>query len=209
MTDPSNDNDGQGTRNQALASRSVVQILDDCVTPANMPSLHALMQGPDAATLKREMMWLIRQFTPHRPPREKVKVIGKLIRDVSGSEVESPVVIRDISRTGAQLAISTHLGLSATDLTQVKLRLRLPGAKDCVVAAKLARVIKTDENFIQAGFKFDELSPEIVQALHMVQHAHSVRVTEIAEQRMSVGPKTQAAVAAPEAPRRALGPQLK
>ena len=184
MSDPENDNHVQLNLQAVVPTRSIVQIYKKCIGDKNTPVLNAMLAGAEGGAVRRELMWLIRQLVPHRPPREKVKVIAKLVRDVGGTQIESPVVIRDISTTGVQLAISTHLGLSARDLPQIRLRMSLPQTQDFVVAAKLARIIRSDSNFILAGFRFDELPDDVAQALHLVQHTPSIRVgafNEVAE----------------------------
>ena len=181
MSDPENDNDLQLNPEAVVPTRSIVQIYKECIGEKNTPVLNAMVAGAEGGAVRRELMWLIRQLVPHRSPREKVKVIAKLVREVSGTQIESPVVIRDISTTGVQLAISKHLGLCASDLPQIRLRMRLPKTEDFVVSAKLARIIRSDSNFILAGFRFDELSDDAAQALHLVQHTPSIRVAAFSE----------------------------
>jgi len=166
-------------------SRSVAQVFDDCVTLQDAPLLLHLVNGSNGEALRAELMRLIERFLPNRAPREKMRVIGKLIRVVGGEELEEPVVIRDISESGAMLAISTSLGISASELARVKLRLKIPGLGDALVNARLVRVIQADERFIQAGFRFEELPPPTAQALHTVQHTHTMRASQIAQARIS------------------------
>jgi len=210
-TEPENDGAPISAKgNEQLSHRSVNQIFADCINQQDTPELVRILDGDFGAAVRQELMGMIRKFVPHRSPRETIKVVAKLVRELNGAQVESPVVVRDISSSGAQIAISSRIGLSATDLAKVKLRLRIPDREDTLVEAKLARVIKSDENFIQGGFQFVDLPEDIAAVLHTLQHATSARTSELARQRMSRGaPANQQEDRLPEPPRISLGPRLK
>lgn len=196
--------------NEQLSHRSVNQIFTDCINPKTTPVLCQVLEGPEGGSVRQELLGMIRQFVPHRSPREEIKVVAKLVREINGTEVESPVVVRDISSSGAQIAISSRIGLSATDLAKVKLRLRIPDRDDTVVEARLARVIKSDGNFIQGGFQFVDLPEEVGAVLHTLKHVHTARTSEIARQRMSrAAPANQQDEPAERPLRISLGPRLK
>jgi hypothetical protein len=176
---PSNEN--------GFDTRSAEQILQEFVEQDRFPTLAKLLaEHEDQENMRDELLALIRMFVPERAPRQNVKVVGKLMRRVAGVEVEEAVVVRDISKTGVQLAISNHLGLSASDLTEVKLRLRLPTGQDTVAMARLVRVVRSDEHFIQGGFRFTQIDDRVARELGNLKSVQSARAAEILEERRSL-----------------------
>lgn len=189
---------------------SAEEALESCATAEKSPHLFALLEGPDSGAIRDELLELIRVFVPARAPREPVRVIAKLVREVSGARVEDAVVVRDISTSGAQLMIAAQAGLMAQDLTRMTLRLRPAGQKDYEIEARLARVVRVDQHYIVVGVHFVQVPPDLADVIHGITHVHSRRASELARVRMSKVPTTtRDAVDEPRESRPALGPRLK
>jgi PilZ domain len=114
---------------------------------------------------------IIERFIPPRAPRVRRKILAKLLRDNEGEVYEEPVIIRDISASGTLLAIPLHTGLTARDLKEVRLKLRVPGIDDMLVKARLVRVSGADTDFVYAGFRFDEAPRGLGALLGDLMHA--------------------------------------
>lgn len=147
------------------------KLMVDLVTAIRSPLLHGLITAPDGAAVREEVLSLMRQFVPARAPREKVKILAKLLRPTPSGDVEEPVVIRDISSSGALLAISARTGLRAGDLKEIRLKLRIGGLDDVYVKARLARLVGADDSFVHAGFQFVNVPEGLGALLYDLQHA--------------------------------------
>ena len=147
------------------------KLVTDLVTSIRSPLLFALISAPKGAALREELLSLVRQFVPTRALREKVKILAKLLRPTPSGDVEEPVVIRDISSSGALLAISARTGLRAGDLKEIRLKLRIGGLDDVYIKARLARMVGADDSFVHAGFQFVNVPDGIGALLYDIQHA--------------------------------------
>jgi hypothetical protein len=156
-------------------SSEASRLVDVLVSDDRTPLLHALLTGEQGSTIRAELEQVFKHFVGDRAPREKVKVLAKLLRSTKTGDLEEPVIVRDISESGAQLAVSARTGLKATDLATVKLRLRVEGVdEDVVVQAQLARILRSDDHFVHIGVKFLDLPLASAAALHRLVHATTV-----------------------------------
>lgn len=190
--------------------RSAEQVLQQLLEAAEVPRIRQLLERQDGEVFRQELVALLRGLIPDRAPRKKVQVVAKMLRLVGKQEVEDPVVVRDISASGTQLAISNRMGIDASALTRVRLRLRVGGRRDCVVDAVLVRVLRVDSQYIVAGFRFDKVDPELARELGSLEHVRSIRAKAIYAERISQSPQTMKGEVseAPTSPRGVLGPKL-
>ncbi len=211
MVDPENDNRSLQTQAGTEADfPSAEAAVESCITLERTPLLFNLLAGESGEELREELHELVRVFVPIRAPREKVRVVAKLIRDVHGTSLEDSVIVRDISTSGAQIMIAAQAGLLAQDLTSMTLRLRPPGQVDFDVEAHLARVIRADEKYIVVGVRFEKMPRGLAEVIHQITHVHSPRASQLAMERLSRLPATTRAVVEDVVkPKVALGPRLK
>lgn len=163
------------------------RILDELLGTESFPGIAKLLATSDAeGALRAELEELVRRFVGDRAPRQAVKVLAKIVRETDAGLLEQPVIVRDISETGAQLAISARAGVTF-DLGALLLRLRVDGLTgDILVRAQLVRVLRADRNFVHVGVRFLDLPAFARPALHKLTHATSMLPT-----RRSVGPESE------------------
>ena len=146
-----------------------------CITAEQSPRLFHLLRQVEGEEFRAELLKLVQVFMPERAPREKVRVVAKMLRQIGGVVVEDSVVVSDISASGALLIMSAQVGLMAQDLTHMHLRFRSLGQVDFEVAAQLARVVQMDEQYIVIGVQFMNVPAELTAAIYQLELAHSKR----------------------------------
>lgn len=132
---------------------------------ADLPRLQALIQGPDGAEIMRELHRLVNR-EPRRAPRFQRNMFARI--RVGAEEAPEVAVVRNISRSGVRLRLSSSAHLDVLRARTISIEMRLPGAPFVNCEATLVRVVEHLESGVELAFSFSPASqadPSFVQML--------------------------------------------
>jgi hypothetical protein len=128
------------------------------------PGLRGVLEGRDGGALQAELARLLRELCPVRSARKSVAVIAKLLRTISGCQVEETVIVHDISESGLRVTLPSHLDLSLTEAMNPAFVLRIGGAskvsdgpREVRVQARCVRLLGTRDSGVELAYTFTEV----------------------------------------------------
>lgn len=128
------------------------------------PGLRGVLEGRDGLVLQAELSRLLRELCPARSVRKPVAVIAKLLRTISGCQVEESVIVHDISESGLRVTLPSHLDLSLTEAMNPSFVLRIGGARkvneatrEVRVQARGVRLLGMRESGVELAYTFTEV----------------------------------------------------
>ena len=113
------------------------------------PMLAAALAGAMGAELRRELVRLVGPQLRLRAPRRYVRVMGRL----EGANYEEPVLLTDISATGARFLVSTDVPLDVTQAGDMRLHLRTKAGPRTLPVA-LVRCCGGDDRHTDVACRF-------------------------------------------------------
>ena len=117
--------------------------------PARYPVLSAALAGAMGEELRRELVKLVGPQLHLRAPRRYVRVMGRL----EGANYEEPVLLTDISATGARFLVSTSVPLDITHAGDMRLHLRT-AAGPRTLPVGLVRCCGGDDRYTDIACRF-------------------------------------------------------
>lgn len=127
------------------------------------PGLRGVLEGRDGGVLQAELTRLLRELCPPRSARKSVAVIAKLIRTLSGCQVEESVIVHDISESGLRVTLPGHLDLSLTEAMNPAFVLRIAanrasdGQRELRVQARCVRLLGMRDSGVELAYTFTEV----------------------------------------------------
>lgn len=113
------------------------------------PVLAAALTGAMGGELRRELVKLVGPQLHLRAPRRYLRVMGRL----EGASYEEPVLLTDISATGARFLVSTSVPLDITHAGDMRLHLRTSAGPRTLPVA-LVRCCGGDERHTDVACRF-------------------------------------------------------
>lgn len=127
------------------------------------PGLRGVLEGLEGELLQAELTRLLRELCPPRSARKSVTVIAKLLRTISGCEVEESVIVHDISETGMRVTLPGHADLSLAEAMAPTFVLRLSDGRrasgelrELRVAARCVRLLAAKDTGVELAYTFNE-----------------------------------------------------
>jgi len=131
------------------------------------PRLRALVEGPDGAEILLELQKLMRR-EPARATRYERNLFARIrVGPDAPSEV---AVIRDLSRSGARLELSSSAHLDVTRAGTVAIEIRLPGSPFVSCDATLVRVVAHHANGVELAFAFTQSTQDDPAFAALLEH---------------------------------------
>lgn len=128
------------------------------------PGLRGVLEGRDGVVLQGELRRLLRELCPVRSARKPVAIIAKLLRTISGCQVEESVIVHDISESGLRVTLPSHLDLSLTEAMAPSFVLRIGGAckvndatREVRVQARGVRLLGMRDSGVELAYTFTEV----------------------------------------------------
>lgn len=115
------------------------------------PKLRALVEGPDGPEILAELQKLLRRESI-RAPRYERDLFARV--RVSPDAAPEIAVIRDLSRSGARLELSSSAHLDVMQARTVSIEMRLPGMAFVNRDATLVRVGEQRAQGVELAFAF-------------------------------------------------------
>lgn len=127
------------------------------------PGLRGVLEGLEGELLQAELSRLLRELCPPRSARKSVTVIAKLLRTISGCEVEESVIVHDISETGMRVTLPGHVDLSLAEAMGPTFVLRLKDVgraggevRELRVAARCVRLLAAKDSGVELAYTFND-----------------------------------------------------
>jgi hypothetical protein len=124
-------------------------VLAAATDAARYPVLAAALAGAMGAELRRELVKLVGPQLHLRAPRRYVRVMCRL----EGASYEEPVLLTDISATGARFLVSTSIPLDITHAGDMRLHLRTNSGPRTLPVA-LVRCCGGDDRYTDIACRF-------------------------------------------------------
>jgi hypothetical protein len=135
-------------------------VLASATDHVRYPVLAAALASALGAELRRELVKLVAPQLHLRAPRRYVRVMCRL----EGAVYDEPVLLTDISATGARFLVSTSVPLDITHAGDMRLHLRTSAGRRTLPVA-LVRCCGGDERHTDVACRFltvEEDHPQIV-----------------------------------------------
>lgn len=145
---------------------SDAKLVDDPLTRLlrGYPGLRGVLEGRDGGALQAELCRLLRELCPPRSARKSVAVIAKLLRTVSGFQVEESVIVHDISESGVRVTLPGHLDLSLAEAMNPAFALRIgrqgtpaDAIREVRVHARCVRLLGVGDLGVELAYTFTEV----------------------------------------------------
>jgi hypothetical protein len=127
------------------------------------PGLRGVLEGRDGGALQAELTRLLRELCPPRSARKSVAIIAKLLRSISGCQVEESVIVHDISESGLRVTLPVHLDLSLAEAMSPAFVLRIgenkvkDGPRELRVQARCVRLLGMRDSGVELAYTFTEV----------------------------------------------------
>ncbi|HTV22798.1 MAG TPA: PilZ domain-containing protein [Polyangiaceae bacterium] len=121
------------------------------------PRLRALVEGPEGDEILAELHKLVRR-EPARATRYERNLFARI-----RAEPDAPpeiAVVRDLSRSGVRLELSSSAHLDVMNARTVAIEMRLPGSPFVSCEATLVRVGEHLANGVELAFSFTQSSQD-------------------------------------------------
>lgn len=137
------------TSSDGDAADDIEGVLATATDPTCYPVLAAALAGAMGAELRRELVKLVGPQLHLRAPRRYVRVMCRL----EGASYEEPVLLTDISATGARFLVSTSVPLDITHAGDMRLHLRTNAGPRTLPVA-LVRCCGGDDRYTDIACRF-------------------------------------------------------
>ncbi len=138
------------------------------------PHLVAVLNGPDGDALAEELAVIVSRFRRSRAARREARVFARLLLPSTGDKpAEELVIVEDISRSGAKVAIPRDVSLNLRELATAHLVINVgePGDERPIhMAVTFVREHGGDERYNYVAFRFEELDDAHAELLDHVSN---------------------------------------
>jgi hypothetical protein len=144
------------------------------VDGGEFPLLVAALNGPQGDALAEELGIIISRWRRSRAERRETRVFARLLLPSAGDEpAEELVIVEDISRTGAKVAIPRDVSLDLRELATAHLVLNLGETGDerpVHMPVTFVREHGGDDRYNHVAFRFEDLDPARAELLDHVSN---------------------------------------
>jgi hypothetical protein len=138
------------------------------------PLLVAALHGPQGDALAEELAVILSRFRRSRAERREARVFARLLLPSADDQpTEELVIVEDISRTGAKVAIPRDVSLDLRELSTAHLVLNLgePGDERPVhLPVTFVREHGGGDRYNYVAFRFEDLQPARAELLDHVSN---------------------------------------
>ena len=136
------------------------RLLGSPIDGARYPTLAAVLAGPNATALRRELMELFAPQLRARAPRRAVRAICRL----EGPGYNEPILVKDISATGVRFLVQTDVALDLTQFADMRLHLRISSGSR-TLPVTLVRRCGGDQRHTDLACRFVAPAPDHEQVV--------------------------------------------
>jgi hypothetical protein len=135
-------------------------VLSAPIDGVRYPVLAAVLGGPHAGAIRRELTELFAPQLRARAPRRAVRAICRL----EGPSYNEPILVKDISASGVRFLVQTDVALDLTQFADMRLHLRIAsGAR--VLPVALVRRCGGDQRHTDLACRFTAPAPDHAQVV--------------------------------------------
>jgi hypothetical protein len=138
------------------------------LTRESFPHIAALLEGPDAETIKEELRRLVPRAWRQRAPRHSVRIMARLCVGTR----EEIVMVRDVSWSGVRVAVAPDFGLDVMERdVHFVIRVATPSGPETLnLPAVFVRVASVEDGQPTLAFQFSEINETQAALLERLSH---------------------------------------